>query len=120
MSRLPQILKGMVDPIILAMLSQLPMYGYEIIKQIQQKSSGYIKLTSGTIYPALARLEKKGMITSYWHQISPRRSRKYYQVTAKGQQWLISHQKRWQQFCTVVSSLILPSTPYRGCPVEDK
>lgn len=120
MNHIQQILKGMVDPIVLATLSRLPMYGYQIIKEIQAKTSGYIKLTSGTIYPALARLEKKGLVTSYWSQVSTRRSRRYYQITAKGREWLASNQTRWQEFCIAISSLMLPHTPQEAHSQELK
>jgi len=83
-----QLLKGFIDPIILSVLKQLPMYGYQMVKELGRRSMGYLALKTGTIYPALIRLEKQGLVTSDWRQNTVRRGRRYYQITEKGRRFL--------------------------------
>jgi PadR family transcriptional regulator PadR len=101
-----QLLKGLIDPIILSIVSRLPMYGYQIVKELEQRTEGYLKLAGGTVYPSLIRLEKNGLLVSKWRQITEARGRRYYQITEKGRQFLTSRSGEWQDFCAVISRLI--------------
>jgi len=106
MAYIQQLLKGLIDPIILSIVNRLPMYGYQIVKELEKKTGGYLKLAGGTIYPSLIRLEKNGLVVSRWKQITQARGRRYYQITEKGKEFLTSRSDEWQDFCTVVSRLI--------------
>jgi PadR family transcriptional regulator PadR len=101
-----QLLKGLIDPIILSIVNRLPMYGYQIVKELERVTSGYLKLKSGTVYPSLIRLEKNGLVVSKWKQVTEGRGRRYYQITDKGRQFLASRSVEWQHFCTVISRLM--------------
>jgi DNA-binding PadR family transcriptional regulator len=101
-----QLLKGLIDPIILSVVDRLPMYGYQIVKELERITGGYLKLKSGTIYPSLTRLQKNGLVVSRWKQVTRRRGRRYYQTTEKGHEFLASRSVEWQHFCTVVSRLM--------------
>jgi DNA-binding PadR family transcriptional regulator len=101
-----QLLKGLIDPIILSIVDRLPMYGYQIVKELEQITGGYLKLKSGTIYPSLIRLQKNGLVESNWKQVTEGRGRRYYQITEKGRQFLASRSVEWQHFCAVISRLM--------------
>jgi len=101
-----QLLKGLIDPIILSIINRLPMYGYQIVKELERRTEGYLKLKGGTIYPSLLRLEKNGLVSSRWRQVTRNRGRRYYQITEKGRQFLASRSIEWQDFCAVVSRLM--------------
>jgi PadR family transcriptional regulator PadR len=111
MAYIQQLLKGLIDPIILSIVNKLPMYGYQIVKELEKKTEGYLKLAGGTVYPSLIRLEKNGLVVSKWKQITEARGRRYYQITEKGRQFLASRSGEWQDFCAVVGRLIPGSGP---------
>jgi len=102
-----QLLKGLIDPIILSIINQLPTYGYQIVKELQRRSGGSLKLKAGTIYPSLLRLEKNGLVSSKWQQVTQNRRRRYYRITEKGRRFLAGRLIEWQNFCVVVSRLML-------------
>jgi PadR family transcriptional regulator PadR len=101
-----QLLKGLIDPIILSVVDRLPMYGYQIVKELERITGGYLKLKSGTIYPSLTRLQKNGLVESTWKQVTEGRGRRYYQITEKGRQFLATRSVEWQHFCAVISRLM--------------
>jgi PadR family transcriptional regulator PadR len=101
-----QLLKGLIDPIILSIVDRLPMYGYQIVKELERITGGYLKLKSGTIYPSLIRLQKNGLVVSRWKQVTRGRGRRYYQITEEGREFLTSRSVEWQHFCAVVSRLM--------------
>ncbi len=81
---LQQLLGGVVEPLMLFIISDLPMHGYRIAKELDQRSNGYFKLTGSTVYSALRRLEKNGLVLSTWQQVAKKQKRRYYQLTEKG------------------------------------
>ncbi|TAM68682.1 MAG: PadR family transcriptional regulator [Microbacteriaceae bacterium] len=101
----PEALKGHLDALLLAVLEGGPGHGYAIIEAVRTGSGGTFDLPTGTIYPALHRLERAGYITSRWHIIGGRRRREY-ELTASGQQTLGDERAVWQQFSTAVSALL--------------
>jgi PadR family transcriptional regulator PadR len=105
-----QLLKGLIDPIVLSTISRLPIYGYQIIKELERRTEGRLRLKAGTVYPSLRRLEKNGLIVSGWIQATKQRGRKYYHITEKGRQFLVNRSVEWQDFCMLVNSLIREST----------
>jgi PadR family transcriptional regulator PadR len=105
-----QLLKGLIDPIVLSTISRLPMYGYQIIKELEQKTGGHLKLKAGTVYPSLLRLEKNGLVISKWKQATEQRARRYYQITEKGRQFLASRLTEWQDFYILANKLMQGAT----------
>jgi PadR family transcriptional regulator PadR len=103
---LQQLLKGLIDPIILSIIDRLPMYGYQIVKEVERRTAGYLKLKGGTIYPSLLRLEKSGLVISKWKQVTKGRGRRYYQITEEGRRFLTSRSTEWHNLCAVVSRLM--------------
>lgn len=103
MAYIQQLLKGLIDPIILSTIERLPMYGYQIVKELEKRTAGHLNLKGGTVYPSLLRLEKNGLVVSRWKQITEGRGRRYYQITEKGQQFLDNCSSEWQDFCLVIN-----------------
>jgi len=100
-----QLIKGITEPVLLYLINEVPMYGYQIIKELEKRTTGYFKLKGGTIYPALQRLETKGLVEGRWQQTTKRQARKYYQVTEKGRQFLFEGLEEWKDLSTAVSML---------------
>jgi DNA-binding PadR family transcriptional regulator len=84
------------------------MYGYQIIKELDKKSQGYFKFKEGTLYPALHRLERAGLIVGKWQVLSSGRQRRYYHVTEKGLHSLTEKRGQWQDFLAAMNLIIQP------------
>ena len=85
------------------------MYGYQIIKELERRSQGYFKFKEGTLYPALHRLEKVGLIAGQWQILPSGRQRRYYYITDKGHRLLIVKRSQWQDFLTAMNLIIQPA-----------
>ena len=105
------LLKGTVDPIILKLVAERAMYGYEIIKVINDRTRGAFEWKEGTLYPCLHRLECAGFIQSQWHEAENGRKRKYYAITRKGAGLLKEKVGEWTAFSTAVHALLIVSSP---------
>jgi DNA-binding PadR family transcriptional regulator len=92
-----QIRKGSTDFLILRLLKERPMYGYEISQQLDQRSAGYFEMKEGLLYPTLHRMQEKGWLTTEWQSVDGRR-RKYYQLTRLGQEILGEQTAEWMLF----------------------
>ena len=103
-----EMLKGNTESVLLALLETEPMYGYQIVKEVQQRSSGYFEFKEGTLYPALHRLERAGFIEGRWQDNANGIRRRYYQITARGRQALLDRLKEWQRFSRAMDSIMLP------------
>jgi PadR family transcriptional regulator PadR len=90
--------KGSTTVLILSLLADGPMYGYQISKELAARSDGVFDFKEGTLYPALHRLEKDGLLASYWEIVEEGPSRKYYTVTDQGRDALAAHSQDWSQF----------------------
>jgi PadR family transcriptional regulator PadR len=101
-----QLKKGITETALLYLINEMQTYGYSIIKEIEKRTTGYLKLKGGTIYPALRRLELKGLVKSWRQRTTERRSRRYYRITNKGRQFLARRLVEWQDFSQAVSTLM--------------
>ena len=101
-------LKGNTETLLLALLESEPMYGYQIVKEADQRSSGYFAFKEGTLYPALHRMERDELVDGRWHETPSGTRRRYYQITPKGLQALADRQKEWQRFSRAMNSVMLP------------
>lgn len=102
------LLKGSSNSLLLCLLEQQPMYGYQIVKELEARSQGYFKFKEGTLYPALHRLEKSGLITGKWQVLPNGRRRRYYYITAKGLTKLDMDKIQWQDFLKAVKLILQP------------
>ena len=98
-------LKGHLDLLLLAALNQGPAHGYAIAETLRRQSGGTFDLPEGTIYPALHRLERAGLLTSRWSESDARR-RRVYQVTRKGAKRLVQRQQEWLEFSNGVAGIV--------------
>jgi PadR family transcriptional regulator len=101
----PEVLKGHLDPILLAALESQPLHGYAIMETLRIRSRASFDLPTGTVYPALHRLERAGLIKSDWSTVSGRR-RRTYRLTQPGRRKLRDERASWRQFSRTVSTLL--------------
>ena len=92
-----ELIKGNTITVILNALKKQPLYGYGMIKEIENKSQGVFLFKEGTLYPILHDLEKNKLIDSFWDVENGRR-RKYYKITKKGLKELDKREKEWKIF----------------------
>jgi len=86
------------------------MYGYLIIKELDRRSQGYFKFKEGTLYPALHRLEKAGLIRGEWQTLPSGRQRRYYHITEKGLRSLVTTRSQWRDFLVAMNLIIQPAS----------
>ncbi len=101
--------KGDIESLILFMVSQHPMYGYQIIKELEARSQGYFRFKEGTLYPVLHRLERLGLVVGQWQKRSGNRQRKYYHITEKGQVVVAERTSEWRDFLTAMNLVFSPT-----------
>jgi len=100
-------LKGHLDGILLAVLEPDPLHGYAIMEALRVRSDGQVDLPTGTVYPALHRLERAGLVAATWSQAGGRR-RRVYELTPAGRRALDTERGSWRDFAAVVSALLQP------------
>jgi len=108
MAKKNELIKGSIDSLLLCVIVQQPMYGYQIIKELEKRSQGYFKFKEGTLYPALHRLEKAGLIRGEWQTLPNGRQRRYYHITEKGLNSLVAKRGQWLDFLTAMNLIIQP------------
>ena len=100
-----QLLRGVVEPLLLFIIGELPIHGYEIARELERRSEGYFSLTASTLYSALRRLERRGLVSSSWRQIT-KQKRRYYELTEKGRQILDEELAQWEKFLGATDRVI--------------
>jgi len=105
-----ELMKGSSESLLLCLIGQQPMYGYQILKELERRSQGYFKFKEGTLYPALHRLEKAGLITGRWQMLPSGRQRRYYYITDKGHRLLAVKRSQWLDFLTAMNLIIQPAS----------
>lgn len=100
-----ELLKGSSDIMILSVLAESPLYGYEIAKQIKNLSSDVLAMGEGTLYPLLHRLEQAKLLESFWKEVGGRR-RKYYSITVAGKKILQAKTAEWNSFANALNAVV--------------
>lgn len=103
-------LKGHLDMLLLAVLHPGPAHGYAIIEALRQHSGGTFDLPEGTVYPALHRLERDGLLASAWSDETGRR-RRVYELTGKGRTAFQERQKSWSRFERAIDAVLRAAEP---------
>jgi transcriptional regulator len=98
-------LKGHLDLLLLAAVEAQPAHGYAIAEALRARSNGAFDLPEGTLYPALHRLERGGLLASRWSEVNGRR-RRVYQVTRKGHRALAKRHGEWRDFARAMHAVI--------------
>jgi transcriptional regulator len=101
-----EMVKGTLDVLILSTLSRGPAHGYAVSRWIRQQSGEALRIEEGALYPALHRLEERGLITSEWGQSENNRKARYYRLTAKGARRLEKETSTWRKFTHAVARVL--------------
>ena len=103
-----QLKKGVLDILLLKLLSKETLYGYELMTLLDRDSGGYFAAKEGTLYPVLYRLEDAGYIESNWENDNKRRGapRKYYSITPKGITHLTDAENEFKEFLIATQKII--------------
>lgn len=102
---------GTLDILILRTVEHAPLHGYAIGRAIRDGSEGVLSVEEGALYPALHRLEGKGLLEAEWGKTDTGRRAKFYQVTREGLEHLESEAERWAEFSVAVSSILGSRAP---------
>ncbi|WP_150268159.1 PadR family transcriptional regulator [Paenibacillus tepidiphilus] len=100
-----EMLKGSTGTLILTLLQDKPLYGYELIKQLELRSGGVFTLKEGTLYPILHAMENERWVEAYWQEVDGR-NRKYYRILDEGKLKLREKKEEWQLFKGAVDSVL--------------
>lgn len=99
------LISGSMSMLILKLLSEKDMYGYEMIDTLRRRSENVFELKAGTLYPLLHSLEEKNYLTCY-EQEAAGKVRKYYQLTKEGRKFLEKKQTEWEQYAKAVTNVL--------------
>ena len=104
-----EILQGTLDMLILQTLQWAPRHGYALSKAIRTNSGEILKVDTGSLYPALHRLERRGWIAAEWKtsELGPRL--RVYRLTKPGRKQLLSERSRWQRLTTAIAAILNPA-----------
>jgi PadR family transcriptional regulator, regulatory protein PadR len=104
-----ELLQGTLDLLILRTLLAGPTHGHAIAKHIQRTSEDLLQVETGSLYPALHRLEAKGWVAAAWELSEKGKRARYYKLTAHGRKQLASEQSKWQAFARAVGLILNPA-----------
>jgi len=100
-------IKGYIESIILSLLADEDLYGYDIAKKIRNISEEMFEIKEGTMYVVLKRLENNGLVESYWDDsASGGGRRRYHHITDKGKKYLENSQREWRFFKNIIDKFL--------------
>jgi transcriptional regulator len=105
-----ELLQGTLDMLILQALQWGPMHGYGIAQTIRLKSGEVLQVETGSLYPALHRLERQSWVKAEWKLTESRQRAKFYQITRKGKEQLAADHERWQTMVRAIAAIMGPTT----------
>ena len=104
-----EFLQGTLDILILRSLQRGPAHGHALAKHIKQTSEEVFHVETGSLYPALHRLEAKGWIAATWDQSDKGKRARFYRLTPAGRKQLVVEQSKWESFSRAMSLILKPS-----------
>jgi PadR family transcriptional regulator PadR len=104
-----ELLQGTLDMLILRTLRWGPQHGHGIGQAIRQSSADLLQIERGSLYPALHRLEARGLISSEWRNSDLNRRAKYYQLTTAGDKELLAEESKWKAMVRAISRVMRPA-----------
>ena len=105
----PDDLRGHLDALILAALEPGPLHGYAVMEALSRATDGALDLPTGTLYPALRRLERAGYVRGEWSTVQGR-ERRTYRLTPAGRRALASERAQWRDFAAVIERVLRPAS----------
>ncbi|MBK8250825.1 MAG: PadR family transcriptional regulator [Gemmatimonadetes bacterium] len=100
------VLRGTLDLLILKVLLREPMHGWGVSQRIQERSRGVLDVNQGSLYPALQRLEQRGLVRSEWQQTEENRRAKYYALTPAGRRAVTAETNSWRRYVQAVEFIL--------------
>lgn len=97
---------GNTDMLVLSLINEEDMYGYQIIDELVKRSNHTFDLKTGTLYPLLHLLEQKKFVISYEAEAAAGKTRKYYQITPDGRRYLLQKQEEWTKYSDAVNRVM--------------
>src|SRR5437762_14382996 len=104
-----ELLQGTLDLLILRTLLAGPTHGHAIAKHIQRTSEELLQVETGSLYPALHRLEAKGWIAASWELSDKGKRARYYRLTPRGRRQLVVEQSKWEMFSRAMGLILRPA-----------
>lgn len=101
-----ELLQGTLDMLILRTLQWGPSHGYGIVQALRVQSGEALQLETGSLYPALHRLERQGWVQSEWKQTESNQRARFYSITAEGRKQLLSDLDKWKQMVDVIGTIL--------------
>lgn len=101
-----ELIKGSTSLLVLQLLMERDMYGYELAKEINVRSDQHLKMKEGSLYPALHKLEGQGYVAHYWEKQTKGPDRKYYRITKQGEEILAERTSEWHEYIQVMNQII--------------
>ena len=105
-----ELLQGTLDLLILKTLAVGPAHGHTIAHAIARRSDDVLQVEHGSLYPALHRLEDRGLVASFWGTSENNRKAKYYRLTPSGRKMLAAETSRWEQLVRAIGQVMKPAT----------
>jgi len=102
----PRLDRGDFSLLLLGLVADREMYGYELVAELRKRSDSVIDLPEGTVYPALRRLEREGLIGGRWVDVAGGPRRRYYGLTPQGQRALAEGRRSWRRFAAAADGML--------------
>lgn len=100
------VLRGTLDLLILKVLLRESMHGWAVSQRIQERSRGVLDVNQGSLYPALQRLEHRGLLLSEWRTTDTNRRARYYTLTAAGKKAVVAETNSWRRYVTAIELIL--------------
>jgi PadR family transcriptional regulator, regulatory protein PadR len=101
-----ELLQGTLDMLILKVVALRPIHGYAIVQRLDQTSGEALRVRQGSLYPALYRLESRGLLKSEWKTTEGGREARYYSLTKAGRRQLDAEKASWKRLCEAISLVL--------------
>lgn len=100
------LMAGSTGMLLMKLLEEEDMYGYQMIEQLRTRSNNVFEMKAGTLYPLLHQLEQQGLVTAYEQAANGGRTRRYYRLTPKGKARLTEREKEWRTFSSAIEGVL--------------
>lgn len=104
-----ELLQGTLDMLLLQILQRGSMHGYGIAQTLRARSAEILQVETGSLYPALHRLERQGWVASDWGQTEQNQRAKFYRITAAGKRQLAENRKKWETMAAAIAGILEPA-----------